>query len=167
MAEATKQAVSNPYRPEKEKIVDFAPERLRAPFFLRCAAMAIDYMILIIFPVAWLLISKMVSESASGISIAGITWIVGIFLTLLNLVVLPLWRGQTVGKMVTGLTILKMDGTRAGIPALLLRNIHGYVITVLTFGLGFFIAAVNKSGRALHDLIAGTIVVRARKSRLL
>lgn len=167
MAEATKQAVSTPYRPEKEKIVDFAPERLRAPFFLRCAAIAIDYMILIIFPVAWLLISKLVSESASGISISGITWFTGIVLTLMNLVVLPLWRGQTVGKMITGLTILKMDGTRIGMRELLLRNILGYGITVLTVGLGFLIAAINKSGRALHDLIGGTIVVRGRKSQLL
>jgi uncharacterized RDD family membrane protein YckC len=167
MAVATKQAVSNPYRPEKEKIVDFVPERLRAPFFLRCAAIAIDYIILVIFPVAWLLISSIVSESASGISISGIAWITGGVLTLLNFLVLPLWRGQTVGKMVTGLTILKMDGTRIGIRKLLLRNILGYGVTVLTVGLGFLIAAVNKSGRALHDLIGGTIVVRGRKSRLL
>ncbi len=167
MAAATKQAPSVPYRPEKEKIVDFAPVRLRAPFSLRCAAIAIDYMIFIIFPVAWLLISRIVSESPSGISIAGIAWITGLVLTLLNFFVLPLWRGQTVGKMVTGLTILRMDGTRIGITSLLLRNILGYGLTVLTVGLGFLIAAVNKSGRALHDLIGGTIVVRGRKSRLL
>lgn len=167
MAEATKQAMSIPNRPEKEKIVDFAPERLRAPFFLRCAAIAIDYIILVIFPVAWLLISSIVSQSASGISISVIAWITGVLLTLLNFFVLPLWRGQTVGKMITGLTILRMDGTRIGIRQLLFRNVLGYGITVLTVGFGFLIAAINISGRALHDLIGGTIVVRGRKTRLL
>src|SRR2546425_1151244 len=42
----------------------------------------------------------------------------------------------------------------------LLRNFIGYPVALLPFGLGFLIVTVNPSGRALHDLIAGTIVVR-------
>jgi uncharacterized RDD family membrane protein YckC len=166
MAAGTKTAASVPYRPDTEKIVDFAPERLRAPFFLRCAAIAVDYMILIIFPVTWLMLSKVHNESASGVSVAAISWYVGVVLTILNLFVAPLWKGQTLGKMVTGLTILKMDGSRPGIRTILVRNMLGYTITVLTLGLGFLIAAVNNSGRALHDYLGKTVVVRGRKSRL-
>ncbi len=167
MAAGTSKALSVPNRPETEKIVNFVPSRVRAPFVLRCAALAIDYMLLIVLPVTWLLISRIVSESASNISIAGISWYLGIILSLLNFLVLPLWRGQTVGKMVTGLTILKKNGVRIDMRSLFWRHILGYGITLLTFGLGFLIAAVNNSGRALHDLIGGTVVVRARKSPVL
>ncbi len=166
MAAGTRKAASVPYRPEKEKIVDFAPERLRAPFFLRCAALAIDYMILIVFPVAWLLLSKLLGDS-SDVSIAGISWFSGIALSILNFLVLPLWKGQTAGKMAAGITILKMDGTRIDARTLLLRNLLGYGLTLLTFGLGFLLSAVNNSGRALHDFVGGTVVVRARKSPVL
>ena len=166
MAAGTKKAVSIPHRPEIERIVDFEPERLRAPFLLRCAAVAIDYMIFIFFPVTWLLFSRLLSETATGTSVAGISWYLGIILTVLNLLILPLLRGQSIGKMVAGLTILKTDGSRPGLRSVLIRNLLGYSITLLTLGLGFLMVAFNNSGRALHDLIAGTIVVRGRKQRL-
>ena len=165
MAAGTKKAASISHRPEIERIVDFEPERLRAPFLLRCAAVAVDYMIFIFFPVAWLLSSRLLSESATGTSLAGIAWYLGMILTILHLRVLPLVRGQSVGKMLTGLTILRIDGAGAGLWTVLIRNLLGYAITLLTLGLGFLIVAFNNSGRALHDLIAGTVVVRGRKSR--
>ena len=166
MAAGTKKAASIPHRPEMERIRDFEPVRLRAPFLLRCAAVAIDYMIFIFFPVVWLLTSRLLSESSTGASVAGISWYLGVILTIVNLFVVPLMRGQSVGKMVAGLTILKTDGARPGLRTILIRNLLGYAITVLTLGLGFLIVAFNNSGRALHDLIAGTVVVRGRKSRL-
>ena len=166
MAAGTKKAASIPNRPEIERVVDFEPARLRAPFLLRCAAVALDYMVFIFLPVAWLLFSRLLSESATGAFVAGIAWYLGVIITVLNLLVVPLIRGQSVGKMAAGLTILKTDGTRAGMRTILLRNLLGYAITLLTLGLGFLIVAFNNSGRALHDLIAGTIVVRGRKSTL-
>ncbi len=165
MATATKKAVSIPARPEKKKvkIVNFEPERLRAPFFLRCAALAVDYLILIIIPIAWLLISRPLSDSGATASIAPFAWIAGLLLSIVNLLVLPLWRGQSIGKWITGLTILHKDGTKIGISTLLKRNLLGYFVTLLTFGIGFLIAALSRSGRSLNDLIGGTVVVRGRK----
>ena len=63
----------------------------------------------------------------------------------------------------SGLTILNVDGTPVRLGRILMRNVIGYLLTVLTFGLGFLIAAINKSGRSLHDFIAGTVVVHGRK----
>jgi uncharacterized RDD family membrane protein YckC len=40
------------------------------------------------------------------------------------------------------------------------RHFIGYPLSFLTLGFGILIAAINPRGRALHDLIAGTIVVR-------
>jgi uncharacterized RDD family membrane protein YckC len=67
--------------------------------------------------------------------------------------------------MLAGITILNTDGTPVRLAGIVKRNILGYIITILTLGIGFFIVAVNKSGRALHDYIAGTTVVYARKRR--
>lgn len=167
MAAGTSKEVSAPPRSESEKIINFVPGRLRANFMLRCAALAIDYIVLIIFPVGWLLISRLVSETASGISIASISWYTGVILSLLNFFVLPLWCGQTVGKMIAGIMILKKDGTHLDLTSVIRRHLLGYPITLLTLGLGFLIAAVNNSGRALHDVIGGTAVVRARKAPVL
>jgi uncharacterized RDD family membrane protein YckC len=73
-------------------------------------------------------------------------------------------RGRTLGKLLMGLTIVNVDGSYVTPAGIIRRNLLGYALTVLTFGVGFLISAVSKSGRALHDLIAGTIVVRGRRS---
>jgi uncharacterized RDD family membrane protein YckC len=82
---------------------------------------------------------------------------------IINFIGFPLFRGQTLGKMVAGITIVKRDGTPVRLGSIVLRNIVGYLLSVITLGIGFLIAAVNGSGRALHDYVAGTIVVHARK----
>ena len=89
---------------------------------------------------------------------------VGIFLALVvaafDLGVLPGLTGLTIGKWATGLRILRNDGTELGIGRAFLRHFVGYPLSFIMLGLGFVIAALNARGRGLHDLIAGTIVVR-------
>ncbi len=150
---------------EAEKIIDFSPERLRAPFFLRVAAFCIDYMIILALPIAWLVATKFFGEPGSQ-GISNFIWVIGAILLIINLLLFPLLRGQTIGKMVTGLTIVNLDGTDLRLGGILKRNVIGYLITVATLGLGFFIASINSSGRALHDFLGGTIVVRGRKVQL-
>jgi uncharacterized RDD family membrane protein YckC len=41
-----------------------------------------------------------------------------------------------------------------------LRHFIGYPLSFFLFGLGFLVTAVTVRGRGLHDIIAGTIVVR-------
>lgn len=165
MTSSASRAISANKASEVEKIVNFSPERLRAPFALRCAALSVDYMILLILPVGWLSASKILGETGSP-AISPIIWIVGALLFLGNFLLMPLLRGQTLGKMVTGLTILNIDGTATGVGGILKRNLLGYLLTILTLGVGFLISAFNSSGRALHDFSAGTIVVRGRKTQV-
>ncbi len=149
------------------KIVDFSPESLKAPFFLRCAALFIDYMVIMAAPLAWLLFPRLLGEASSNVIIGSTGWTIAAILAVADLIVFPLVRGKTIGKAVTGLTIVKMDGTNAGIINILLRNVVGYFLTLVTLGLGFLISALNGSGRALHDFIGGTIVISGRKRRKL
>ncbi|MBK8303323.1 MAG: RDD family protein [Chloracidobacterium sp.] len=160
---STASSVSSSYR--SEKVVDFAPTELQAPFFLRCAAIFIDYMVLLAIPVGWLLIETLLGDGTKA-TVSRTVWFIGIIFWLVNFLLLPLFRGQSIRKMLTGLTIVNLDGTRVGIGGIIRRNIFGYIITVATLGLGLLFAGVNTSGRALHDIIAGTIVVHGRKKQL-
>jgi uncharacterized RDD family membrane protein YckC len=64
---------------------------------------------------------------------------------------------------VTGLRIVRTDGRQASPVKIALRQSLGYVVTVATLGLGFLVAAFNRSGRAVHDLLFGTVVVYAER----
>ena len=164
MALAAERAVSAKQISTSEKIIDFSPRRLRAPFLLRIAALAVDYIFLMIVPVLWLLLSRMLSDISSRGIIGSTPWVISTVLFIGNFIVFPIFRGQTLGKLIMGLTIVNLDGTPVTAGVIMRRNLLGYLITVLTLGIGFLIAAINSSGRALHDFTAGTIVVRGRKT---
>jgi uncharacterized RDD family membrane protein YckC len=147
----------------KERIVDFSPELLQAPFVLRCAAMLIDYMLLLAVPLVWMIVGRWMNDGSPVLPFGPTVWLIIILLWVINFLMLPLLRGQTFGKMLTGLTIVNMDGAAARLGRILVRNTIGYVLSTLTFGLGFVFAAVSPAGRALHDILSGTMVVRGRK----
>jgi uncharacterized RDD family membrane protein YckC len=79
---------------------------------------------------------------------------------IMNLGVLPGLTGLTLGKWATGLRIERNDGGDVGFGRAFLRHFIGYPISFAVMGLGFLISAVSVHGRGLHDMIAGTIVVR-------
>lgn len=149
--------------------LDTYAERYRAPFSLRCGALLIDYIVVASIIVLSTLIARLLG---GGARLAGSTtetagWIIAIGVTLLNFVVLASWRGQTLGKWATGLRIMQRDGQPLTWVSALLRHVVGYPLSLLTLGLGFFLAVFNSQGRALHDIVAGTVVVldKARRPR--
>lgn len=139
-----------------------AGQRLRAPFPLRCGAILIDYIVLISFLVVSTLVARMLGGGArsagSSAETAGI--LITITMAVLNLGILPGLTGLTLGKWATGLRIEKNDGGNLGIGRAFLRHFVGYPLSFALLGLGFLMAAVSVHGRGLHDIIAGTIVVR-------
>ena len=136
--------------------------RFRAPFALRCGAILIDYIILVAILAFSTLVSRLLGGGARSAGNSSET--IGILLTIvvaaLNLGVLPGLTGFTVGKWAAGLRILRDDGRPIGIGRAFARHFAGYPLSFITLGIGFLIAALTLRGRALHDLIAGTIVVR-------
>ena len=137
-------------------------QRLRAPFSLRCGALLIDYIALAAIVVFATLIARMLGGVArsAGNSAQTIGIVIAIFVALLNLGLLPGLTGLTLGKWATGLRIERNDGTDVNIPRALLRHFVGYPLSFLLFGIGFLMVAVTVRGRGLHDIIAGTVVVR-------
>ena len=136
--------------------------RLRAPFPLRCGALLIDYIALVSIVVFGTLIARMLGGGAraAGNSAETAAILLAIVVASLNLVILPAFTGLTLGKWATGLRIERVDGAPVGIGRALLRHFVGYPLSFALLGLGFLIAAVSVHGRGLHDMIAGTIVVR-------
>ncbi len=70
-------------------------------------------------------------------------------------------NGQTPGKMVTGTRIVRLDGQPMDLGTAVVRFI-GYLGGSSVLGLGFIWVLIDKRHRAWHDLVAGTIVVKAK-----
>ena len=162
------QATVTPKRSFKTEqvVVDFDVERLKAPILLRSGAVLIDYIILISIPVIGLLIARYSGEDGAKLlnnNISNTSWLIMILFAVTNFVIFPLFSGQSIGKMLTGLRVVNANGHSPTLGKLFLRHFVGYFVTFLTLGLGFLPAVLNKSGRALHDYLSGTIVIYGRK----
>lgn len=154
---------------EKINVIGFDAEQFRAPFTLRCAALLIDYLILIVAPVLSLMLTR--SSGISGAKIFNnqnyyLGWLISLALLVLNFVVLPVLAGRTLGKAVMGLRVVQNNGSRLTLTSAMLRHLVGYPLTAVTGGLGFLLSIFNVKGRALHDLVAGTVVVQATPRQL-
>ncbi|MCA1625018.1 MAG: RDD family protein [Acidobacteria bacterium] len=150
----------------EEIIVDFDANRLKAPFLLRCGAILIDYILLVSVPVISLIIYRMMGDEPLKIlnnKITNAGWLIMILLTLTNFVILPMFSGKTIGKILTGTRIVKTDGNAPSVGTLLLRHLIGYPLTILTLGVGFLFSVLTREGRALHDFLAGTVVIYGRR----
>ncbi len=150
-------------------IVDFDAERLKAPFLLRCGAFLIDYILFIGIPVIGLLIARFSGEDGAKLlnsEINSTGWLIALLVGLTNFVIFPMFSGQSIGKMLTGLRVVNMHGDYPSFSKLLIRHSIGYFLTLLTGGLGFLLSVFNIKGRALHDLLAGTIVIYGQQKEI-
>lgn len=68
------------------------------------------------------------------------------------------WQG-TVGKKVLGLKVTDMNGDRISFGNATGRH-FGKILSVLILGIGFIMIAFTEQKQGLHDMLAGTLVVR-------
>lgn len=128
----------------------------RAGFWIRFVAFFIDSLILSILE--WI-ISLIFGGSMNGD--------MNVLTTLINLVLAIIYfvwfqtrnNGQTFGKKITGIRVAILDGGQVTFGKMALREIVGKTISTLILLIGFLLAA-GRAKRALHDYIAGTIVIR-------
>jgi Predicted membrane protein/domain len=149
-----------------ERVVDFDPVLVAAPFVLRCGSLLADYLLVIVIPAGFLLISRASGNDGSSLINSGfndIGWLTGILIGFVSFLILPVATGKSFGKMVTGLRIVSIDGTEPSVRRIIVRQLVAGVLFLLTAGLSFFFSAFSSKGRALHDYIAGTTVIYADK----
>ena len=73
------------------------------------------------------------------------------------------WKGTTVGGIILGLRIVRLDGGAINLPVAAVRLLGGF-FSAAVFFLGFFWAGWTQERQSWHDKIAGTVVVRYPKS---
>ena len=81
-----------------------------------------------------------------------------------NVVLMRLFNGQTLGKMVFGMRVVKKNGARISVLDALLRNVLGYTVSQMFFMLGYIWAVGDRENQAWHDKMAGTVVVVERRT---
>lgn len=71
--------------------------------------------------------------------------------------------GATLGKIVTGLKVVAVDGSPVGWTAALIRNVLRFIDALPIFYLvGLIVVAISEKKQRLGDLAGQTLVVRAR-----
>jgi uncharacterized RDD family membrane protein YckC len=84
-------------------------------------------------------------------------------LEILYFIIVPLaWFGYTIGKKICSIRIVKVDGSKLGVGAMILREFVGALIYGFTLGIAAIVSAfmvgLREDKRSIHDLIAGTYV---------
>ena len=79
-----------------------------------------------------------------------------------------LWNGQTPGKRLVGLRVIRLDGTPVTTPEVVIRNLVRTIdLLPIAYGVGVITMFVNENSRRLGDLAAGTVVVHEGKATAL
>ena len=68
-------------------------------------------------------------------------------------------NGQTPGKMIMNIRVIKGDGSHLDILDALLRNVVGYILSAIFLMFGFIWASLDEKHQAWHDKLANTYVV--------
>lgn len=96
-------------------------------------------------------------EHYSGVA-NGISFLIGLFyFALLE----SSERGATVGKMAMGLRVVTDKGERLSF-ANAVGRYFAKIVSALILGIGFIMIAFTDRKRGLHDMIAGTLVIKVR-----
>ena len=127
-----------------------------AGFWIRLGAGAIDLAVLVLIHYV---IYKMVSGSFSTSTTLIILIVSFIILSCAYLIGFWTWRGQTPGKMITGIKVIRTNSSPFTFPNALLRYL-GYIVSTLIVFIGFILIAVDTRKQGLHDRIADTYVVK-------
>jgi uncharacterized RDD family membrane protein YckC len=128
-----------------------------AGFWIRFVASILDTLVISVSLgiIGYLVMGNTAEDIATNLSVN--------LLSLLYYLLVPVfWYGYTIGKRMFGIRIVKINGEKLGIGAMLMRVIVAGIIYLVTLGFGLiasaFMVGLRKDKRAIHDLIAGTYV---------
>ena len=81
-----------------------------------------------------------------------------VLVTVVYFAIFWVWRGQTPGKMVMEIKVVRPDGSNVT-PLIALLRYLGYIVSAALLSIGFIWIAFDKQKQGFHDKIAGTFVV--------
>jgi len=134
-----------------------------APLWRLAAAAVADWLVGIIawsLAAMWLLVAVLVFHTKpldilDRLILALAILVLGVALHVVYHTVLVGGCGQTLGRMLMGVAVVRRDGAPAGYGRALLRCVAGG-ICLLTLGLGRLFMLFTRERRALSDFVAGT-----------
>lgn len=162
----------NPYQPPAAEVAD-QPDNMEA-FELaergtRLSAYVIDGLVYI-FPFLGVIVMAITADTASTENVMASVWgiiaFAGVLAILIANAVLLHRNGQTIGKRVLNIRIVRGSGERAGLARLLLIRYFamGLITSIPYVGTAIWIAdplfIFRESRRCLHDQLADTIVIK-------
>lgn len=147
---------------------EYEPPRGHAGFWRRAAAFAIDGLVLGFF---WILVVGLVGVLAvlgssrggpppiSDTVISGVIQLLGGIIQWLYFALFEASESQaTPGKRIIGIRVTDMEGNRIGFWRATVRNL-GRIVSTLILLIGYFMAGFTEKNQALHDIMAGCLVI--------
>jgi len=135
-----------------------------AGFWIRALALVVDFALFFVVETSLSGLGRVIASQDSDESLT-----LGPVVALFTLIFAGLYTsalhtmcGQTIGKMVLRIRVVGQDGDLPTFGTALLRY-FGYFASLVTFTMGYVMAALRRDKRALHDLIAGTRVERLER----
>lgn len=134
----------------------------------RCLASVIDSLIILMLQIALVMVIVIVSELTNAFAIPSGTTLLAVW-SILAFVLLwgyyiafeLLWSGQTPGKRIVGLRVIREGGRPIDGSASAIRNLMRAIdFLPFGYGLGLLVMFIDRYARRLGDLAAGTLVVR-------
>jgi uncharacterized RDD family membrane protein YckC len=102
----------------------------------------------------------------SGAGIFGIGFLIGVAAVVFYFFLLEgFWDGQTLGKKLFGIKVVKDTGEECTIAASIIRNLLRIIDGLFYYVIGFIVMAATDKRQRLGDLAGGTVVVRENPNR--
>ncbi len=165
----------------QETLIIETPERVQLEFALasidnRFLACAIDHLIqflamILVYLVAALLLSASPKGEVSEIFAETPKWVLAIVIIVVFLLFTSyfaffewLWNGQTPGKKLLKLRVIREDGRPATLWETIARNLMRLfdIMPFPFYSIGFIAVFLSSRDQRIGDLFAGTVVVRER-----
>ena len=142
----------------RKKPEEFALEY--AGFWIRLGAGVVDLSIIVLFLyIVYRLVLEFTTVTVFWILSWFATGCIVWFIIIAYFTLFSAWRGQTPGKIIMGIKIIRTDSSPLTLAYALLR-FAGYILSILTIGIGFMWIGFDKQKQGLHDKIADTYVVK-------
>lgn len=144
-------------------VLDLRP----ASFITRGLALALDLFVtfVVVFIVGVLLASTTDLLDQAGNSALGLVVSLGVLIGI-PITVETLTRGRSLGKLAAGLRVVRDDGGPIRARHALIRGLLAVLEVYWSFGsIALITSLLNRRGKRLGDLVAGTYVIRERSPR--
>ena len=140
------------------------PEELpKAGFWVRCVAYLLDSMILGVAQFAISLALGIAGGALLGdgeLALPLIAALCGMVVGLTYAVFFTGYNGQTPGKMVLRIQVIRTDGSAMTYGRAFLREVIGKFASGIILGIGYLMVGFDRQKQGLHDKIAGTYVIK-------